>query len=103
MQTNDCDSRNHGGWEFTHGREREMNMAHTCRSSPTASLASSASCRLCRVRRGSVQLQDQNTSALYKKILSADYKTPKFISEARSESRCKAAACLIYYVLGPNL
>ena len=26
--------------------------------------------------------QDQNTSALYKKILAADYKTPKFISEA---------------------
>lgn len=26
-------------------------------------------------------MQDQNTSALYKKILAADYKTPKFISE----------------------
>lgn len=28
-----------------------------------------------------LDMQDQNTSALYKKILAADYKTPKFISE----------------------
>ncbi|CAE7423159.1 KIN10 [Symbiodinium sp. CCMP2456] len=31
---------------------------------------------------GYLPFEDQNTSALYKKILSADYKTPKFISES---------------------
>lgn len=31
---------------------------------------------------GYLPFEDQNTSALYKKILAADYKTPKFISEA---------------------
>eukprot|EP00913_Durusdinium_trenchii_P011785 g11069.t1 len=31
---------------------------------------------------GYLPFEDQNTSALYKKILAADYKTPKFISES---------------------
>ena len=33
---------------------------------------------------GYLPFEDQNTSALYKKILAADYKPPKFISEVRS-------------------
>ena len=60
---------------------------HTTNTYHSSLIASLASCYV-----GSagftahVPLQDQNTSALYKKILSADYKTPKFISEAGTES-----------------